>query len=191
LSKYISEQKEAGILSGHEEAENIAKNQTRTKSNLTKNKEEEELREKAINERLDDEQKRLSRAAWEAKFKNQPYTILDSEWKGPDFMQVSYTKTGAVMSYNLSHPLHKIISRTAINMMKENPDIDLLKKEAKQLKNLIDLILMCYLEAEHRVDPEQEIVNVEDFLEDLRANWSNFLKRYLRDLDNIDDTQKH
>jgi hypothetical protein len=191
LSKYISEQKEAGILSGHEEAENIAKNQTRTKSNLTKNKEEEELREKAINERLDDEQKRLSRAAWEAKFKNQPFTILDSEWKGPDFMQISHTKTGAVMSYNLSHPLHKIISRTAINMMKENPDIDLLKKEAKQLKTLIDLILMCYLEAEHRVDPEQEIVNVEDFLEDLRANWSNFLKRYLRDLDNIDDSQKH
>jgi flagellin-specific chaperone FliS len=75
--------------------------------------------------------------------------------------------------------------------MKENPDIDLLKKEAKQLKTLIDLILMCYLEAEHRVDPEQEIVNVEDFLEDLRANWSNFLKRYLRDLDNIDDSQKH
>jgi hypothetical protein len=41
------------------------------------------------------------------------------------------------------------------------------------------------------VDPEQEIVNVEDFLEDLRANWSNFLKRYLRDLDNIDDSQKN
>lgn len=191
LSKYISQQKEAGILSGHEEAENIAKNQTRTKSNLTKNKDEEELIAKATNEMLDDEQKRIARAAWEAKFKNQPFTILDSEWKGPDFMQISYTKTGAVMSYNLSHPLHKIISKTAINMMKENPDIDLLKKEAKQLKTLIDLILMCYLEAEHRVDPEQEIVNVEDFLEDLRANWSNFLKRYLRDLDNIDDTQTH
>ena len=30
-----------------------------------------------------------------SKFASQPYTIVDGEWKGDDFVQIAYTKEGS------------------------------------------------------------------------------------------------
>ena len=163
---------------GHEVAENIAKGQKGPKDALTQNKDENKLNANALG--LLDEQSRQARAAWEAKFQSQPYTIVDGEWKGDDFVQIAYTKEGAVMKYNLSHPLHKEIINISTSMENES-DPEKLKASAKRLKVVNDLILLSFCKAEKQNDETMEINNTEDFLEDLRLNWGRYLKRYVKD----------
>lgn len=167
-----------GTSTGHEEAENIANRQTGPKDRLTVNKDENELNNRALD--ILDEKNRQARAAWEVKFSSQPYTIVDSEWKGDDFVQIAYTKKGAVLKYNLSHPLHKEITSMSSVIEKET-DPDKLKLHAKRLKHLNDLILLSFCKAEKQNDETIEITNTEDFLEDLRLNWGRYLKRYVND----------
>ena len=100
------EARKSNTGTGHEIAENIAKGQKGPRDALTQNKDEKKLNDNAIS--LLDEQSKQARAAG-SKFQSQPYTIVDGEWKGDDFVQIAYTKEGAVMKYNLSHPLHKEI----------------------------------------------------------------------------------
>ena len=163
---------------GHEIAENIAKGQAGPTDALTQNKDENKLNANALG--LLDEQSKQARAAWEAKFQSQPYTIVDGEWKGDDFVQIAYTKEGAVMKYNLSHPLHKEIINISASIEKES-DPEKLKASAKRLKVVNDLILLSFCKAEKQNDETIEINNTEDFLEDLRLNWGRYLKRYVKD----------
>ncbi len=174
----IIEEKKSGTSTGHEDAENIAKGQKGPKDRLTQDKDEEKLNKNALS--LLDERNRQARAAWEAKFKSQPYTIVDGEWKGDDFVQIAYTKDGAVMKYNLSHPLHKEIISISASMENET-DPEKLKISAKRLKVVNDLILLSFCKAEKQNDESLEITNTEDFLEDLRLNWGRYLKRYVKD----------
>lgn len=167
-----------GTSTGHEEAENIANRQKGPKDRLTVNKDENELNNKALD--ILDEKNNQARAAWEIKFKSQPYTIVDSEWRGDDFVQIAYTRDGAVMKYNLSHPLHKEIISICSAMEKET-EPDKLKSHAQRLKKLNDLILLSFCKAEKQNDETIEISNTEDFLEDLRLNWGRYLKRYVND----------
>jgi len=179
-AEQIIEKKKSGLSTGHEEAEHIAKIQTKTKDTLTQGKDPDELIKNAAN-LLDEKQKQV-RAKWEAKFKSQPYVIMDSEWKGNEFVQIGYTEKGAVMKYNLSHPLHQEITKISTAMENED-DPEKLKQNAKKLKVLNDLLILTYCRAEKQKEPEIEVSNTEDFLEDLRSDWGMFLKRHLRDAD--------
>jgi hypothetical protein len=172
--------RKSGTSTGHEDAERIAKGQIGPKDKLTQDKDSKELRKNALD--LLDEKEKQARASWEAKFKSQPYTIVDSEWKGNDFVQIAYTKEGAVMKYNLSHPLHKEIIKISTAMEKET-DPEKLKSNAKRLKVLNDLLLLTFCKAEKQNEPEIEVSNTEDFLEDLRLNWGMYLKRYIKDFE--------
>ena len=172
--------REKGIFTGHEDAEDVLKKQVKTKDPLTEKKDKKELDNKVTDEILD-ERHRRQRALWEARFKAQPYTILDSEWKGNEFVQLGYTKDGAVMKYNLNHPLHVEITKL-INAMENEKDAEKMKEKAKRLKAIIDLVLISYCKSEKQVDPDDKVTNVFDFLEELRNNWGNYLKRYIRDL---------
>lgn len=174
----IINEKKSGTSTGHEDAENIVKGQKGPKDRLTQDKDADKLNKNALE--LLDEKGRQARAAWEAKFKTQPYTIVDGEWKGDDFVQIAYTKEGAVMKYNLSHPLHKEIISISASMENET-DPDKLKASAKRLKVVNDLILLSFCKAEKQNDESIEITNTEDFLEDLRLNWGRYLKRYVKD----------
>ena len=178
LGEILIEAKKSGTLTGHEEAENIAKGQKGPKDRLTEGKDENDLRKKAL-EILDEKEKRQS-AAWEAKFKSQPYTIVNSEWKGDDFVQIAYTTDGAVLKYNLSHPLHKEIENIT-STMEDETDPAKLRNNAKKLKVVSDLIMLAYCKAEKQNDETIDIPNTEDFLEDLRLNWGRYLKRYVND----------
>jgi len=175
----IIEKEKTGTVTGHEEAERIAKGQTSTKNKITENEDDKELHKNAL--ALLDEKGKQVEAAWLAKFKSQPYTILNSEWKGPDFVQIAYTKEGAVLKYNLSHPYHKEIIAICSAMEKES-DPEKLKNNAKKLRTMNDLLLLTYIRAETNKDPELEIGNTGDFLEDLRQDWGNYLRRHLRDV---------
>ena len=86
-AEQIIEKKKSGLSTGHEEAEHIAKIQAKTKDKLTQGKDPDELIKNASN-LLDEKQKQV-RAKWEAKFKSQKYIIMDSEWKGSDFVPIS------------------------------------------------------------------------------------------------------
>ena len=58
-----------------------------------------------------------------------------------------------------------------------------LKQNARKLKVLNDLLILTYCRAEKQKEPEIDVSNTEDFLEDLRSDWGMFLKRHLRDAD--------
>ena len=177
-AEVLIDAKNSGTLSGHEDAESIAKGHKGPKDRLTQGKDETDLRKKALE--ILDEQGKREKAAWEAKFKSQPYTIVNSEWKGDDFVQIAYTKDGAVLKYNLSHPLHKEILNIS-SSMEEETDPEKLRSNAKKLRVISDLIMLAYCKAEKQNDETIEIPNTEDFLEDLRINWGRYLKRYVND----------
>ena len=174
----IIKNKKAGISTGHEEAERIAKGQAGTKDKLTQNKDGKELHKNALTI-LDEKEKQIL-AAWEAKIKSHPYVIYPSEWKGPEFVQLAYTKDGAVLKYNLSHPYHREMLSIE-KALETEQDPEKLKASAKKLKTLNDLLLMTYCRAEKQKNEEIDVTNTEDFLEDLRNDWGLYLKRYLRD----------
>lgn len=178
-AQYDKEQQASGISTGHERGTQIANNQPPTKDPLTSKGNHDEMVNNAADSFLDETQK-ARRAEWEAKWKKQPYDIIDSEWKGSEFAQVKYTVKGAIMKYNLSHPLHKTI-RDITAIMDSETDPDLLREKAIKLKTLIDLILLTYCKSEKQRDPEEAVTNVEDFLEDLRLDWGKYLERYIRD----------
>ena len=180
--QFEKQQIDSGISTGHEKSVYIANNQPKTKDKLTANADPEEL-VKAATSLLDENQK-ARKPDWEAKWKKQPYDIIDSEWKGSEFAQVKYTLEGAIMKYNLSHPLHRAI-RDITSIMDSETDPEILREKAIKLKTLIDLILLTYCKSEKQRDPEEAVTNVEYFLEDLRTDWGKFLERYIRDEDDI------
>ena len=172
------EARSTGSSTGHEIAENIAKGQSNQNDRLTKGKDEEEMKKTAVD--LLDEQSKQAKAAWEAKFASQPYTIVDGEWKGDEFAQLAHIRGGAVLKYNLSHPIHKEIISLCAAMEKET-ETEKLKANAKKLKVMIDLVILSYVRAEKENDETIPVSNTEDFLEDLRLNWGRFLRRMVRD----------
>ena len=172
------EARSSGSSTGHEIAENIAKGQSNQNDRLTKGKDEEEMKKTAVD--LLDEQSKQAKAAWEAKFASQPYTIVDGEWKGDEFAQLAHIRGGAVLKYNLSHPIHKEIISLCAAMEKET-ETEKLKANAKKLKVMIDLVILSYVRAEKENDETIPVSNTEDFLEDLRLNWGRFLRRMVRD----------
>ena len=126
-----------------------------------------------------DEQQKAREDEWKSKWKKQPYDIINSEWKGPEFAQIKYTVDGAILKYNLSHPLHQVI-REITSIMDTETDPEMLRKKAIKLKTLIDLILLTYCKSEKQKS-EEAVSNVEYFLEDLRSDWGKYLERYIKD----------
>ena len=95
-------------FTGHEEAENIAKNTAVQKNSLTKDKDPKELTKAAAENLLTNQQKQM-RAQWETKFEAQPFTIIDNSWRGDEFVQVVYvgdlTEVDAELLYCVVHLL--------------------------------------------------------------------------------------
>ena len=178
-AKFVQKQSEDGLSTGHEQGVYIANTQPKTKDPLTAKSDKDELIDKATDELLDEKQK-AREAEWKQKWKKQPYDIINSDWKGPEFAQIKYTVDGAIMKYNLSHPLHQTI-RDIASIMDTETDPEILRNKAIKLKTLIDLILLTYCKSEKQRDPEESVTNVEYFLEDLRSDWGKYLERYIKD----------
>jgi len=182
--KYDQKKKEEervnNTFTGHEEAENIAKNTAVQKNSLTKDKDPKELTKAAAENLLTNQQKQM-RAQWETKFEAQPFTIIDNSWRGDEFVQVGHTAKGAVLSYNDRHPFHKkLLEIKQVIEKNEDPTNTILA--AKKLNNLIDLLLISYCKAELTFDNEDKMT-AEELVEELRINWGRFLQRYLKKLE--------
>ena len=180
-NKHVKEKIKTSVLTGHELAEQIAKGQIKIKDKLAGTKNKQDAIKSISNSLLDDEQKRKA-AAYEAKFANQPFTVVESAWGSKEFVQVGHTPGGAVLRYNMKHPLFKFINDLILTIDSED-EKDKIKSEAVKLKAVIDLLLFCYSRAEKDCDPEMNIPNTEDFLENIRQNWGTYLANSLRDLE--------
>jgi hypothetical protein len=174
-----NQQNNTQTFTGHETAENVAKNTATEANQLTKGRDKNELIKDAADKLLTDKQKQI-RAEWESKFEAQPFTIIDGDWRGTEFVQVNHTATGAVLKYNIRHNFHKEIIKLQ-TIIEESIDHSETKKAAKDLKALIDLLLISYCKSELSFDNTAEM-SPEDLVEDLRMNWGRFLERYIKKL---------
>ena len=168
------EQQQSGPQTGHEEAEHVAKKTPTDKSAIDFGKnidtEAQDLVEK-LRKNDSNEQK----AAWVAKWKSQPFTILDDGWRGPDFFEANHIGGSDVLNYNKQHPFFEQIDQIITQLEQESNEY----KNAMKLKQLTDLLLIAYSKAEAKFEPDLEM-KVEDFVEQMRMNWGTYLQSYLR-----------
>ena len=89
---------ENGVDTGRSDAERAAKETPTPTSAIDKDKNLDDEIRKVTNQFLKeaDDQKK---AQWHAKFKSQPFTILEDDWKGPEFIETNHLG-GAVLCSN-------------------------------------------------------------------------------------------
>lgn len=164
-----------GVDTGHSDAEHAAKNTVMPNNVLDQDKDIEEETEKLTEtedwlKHADDQRK----AAWKAKFQSQPFTIIDDQWKGPEFFETLFLGGKSVLKYNMRHVFFaeiEAIRKHLENETNSNP-------QARRLKALIDLLLIAYAKSEAMFDPTLTMP-AERFIEQLRMNWGNYLSNYL------------
>lgn len=161
------------IVTGHEDAEDAAKKTPTPKGVLDAGKNREQEVAKVTEEWLKDEDEK-QRAAWQAKFKSQPFTIIDADWKGPEFVETSHMGGADVLRYNVRHPFFTEIADVKAALEVSGQDIT----SARRLRALIDLLLISHAKAETMIDPKTQW-QPEKLLETLRMQWGHFLSNYI------------
>jgi hypothetical protein len=166
--------KDNTTITGHEKAEEIAKNTKTPKNLIDRKKDINEVAETISNqwaEHADEQQKRR----WEEKFKSQPFSLLDDEWKGPEFFETTHMGGSSILKYNKRHVFFNKIDDIRSSLNEKNVENDY---DAEKLKDLIDLLLISYAKAEAMFDDDLEM-KAEVFIEQLRMTWGNYLSNYI------------
>jgi hypothetical protein len=163
----------AAAKTGHEDAEKVAKNTPTPMNETSKGKNTEEEVDRFTKEWLADADD-ANRKKWESKFTGQPFTILDENWRGPEFMEVAHLGGSDVLKYNMRHAFFAELEeiRGAIR----NGEAD--DGNAQRLRLLIDLLLISFAKAQAMFDPALTMT-AEQLLEQLRMNWGNYLSNYI------------
>jgi len=163
----------SGTATGHEEAERAAKNTPTPRGPLDAGKQIDAEAKKIADDWLAHEDDR-QKAAWTAKFKSQPFTIMDGDWRGPEFVETSHLGGADVLRYNVRHPF--FVELNAIRQALDEQSND--NSAARKLRALIDLLLISHAKAETMIDPKVEWPP-EQLLETLRMQWGQYLSNYL------------
>lgn len=161
------------IDTGHGQAEAIAGKTGTAKSQIDAGK------------KLDDEAQQLAKAVakdqdeqvqtrWAELFKSQPFTIVDSTWKGPTFFDPHFLGGVAVLDYNLQHPFFVEMLQLQ-QAIQAGEDV---QANAARLKVLIDLLIISFAKAESMFEVTHNYTS-EQFVELLRNNWGQFLQSYV------------
>lgn len=164
---------DATTITGHEEAEDVAK-ATKIPLNVIdrgKNIDDESKKytEGWINHLGEQEKSR-----WREKFKGQPFTIIDEEWRGPEFFETAHLGGKSVLKYNMRHKFFSNIESIRMKLEEDDADND----SAQKLKLLLDLLLISNAKAEAMFDGNLEM-SAERFIEQMRMNWGNYLSNYI------------
>lgn len=162
-----------GVKTGHEAAEKVAKDTPTPKNETSKGKNTDEEIDKFTKEWLADADD-ASRKKWESKFAGQPFTIIDENWRGPEFMEVAHLGGSDVLKYNMRHSFFGELE--AIRVAIKNGEAD--DANALRLRLLIDLLLISFAKAQAMFDPSLTMT-AEQLLEQLRMNWGNYLSNYI------------
>ena len=165
--------KETTIDTGHSDAERAAKNTPTPNSILDKEKDRSDEIDK-FNEEWMEHANEKQRASWKAKFEGQPFTIIDQEWRGPEFFETTHLGGSSVLSYNMRHAFFDEIENVRLALEEEDAD----NVNAQKLKVLMDLLLISYAKSEVMFDSELTLT-AEKFIEQLRMNWGNYLSNYI------------
>jgi hypothetical protein len=162
-----------GPLSGHEAAEAAAGNTPGPKGVLDAAKDIEKEAKKLTDDWLKHEDEK-HKAAWQERFKSNPFTIIDDDWKGPEFVETSHLGGSDVLRYNIRHPFFAEIEAIGATLDATGGD----SSPAKKLRVLIDLLLISHAKAESMIDPKTPW-EAEKLLESLRMQWGHFLSNYI------------
>jgi hypothetical protein len=159
--------------SSHRDAERVAKKTKVPRSEIDKGKDLEDESRRLTEQLLkdaDEEQK----ARWHARFKSQPFNIMEDEWKGPEFVETNHLGGTDVLRYNLRHQFFQEIY--TVRQVLDEHDEEM--EYSRQLVALIDLLLISYSKAEAMFDATLELT-AERMTEQLRMNWGHYLSSYL------------
>jgi hypothetical protein len=117
------------------------------------------------------------KAAYVALFSSQPFTIMESTWKGPNFMEASHLGGRSVLEYNMSHQFFQRVYGL-LDSLHDGREGDPYEV-SRELKSLIDLLLIAYAKSEAKFAPDADM-SAEQFIENIRMNWGQYLQSYLR-----------
>ena len=161
----------------HAAAELIAKQTPTDRSELDREKdfdaEAQRYVEQAKKHATDQE-----RAAFVALFSSQPFTIIESTWRGPQFIDATHLGGSSVLEYNIAHPFFERINGL-LDSLNEGADG---QEVSREMKALIDLLLIAYAKSEAKFAPDADM-SAEQFIESIRVNWGQYLQSYLRTWD--------
>lgn len=135
-------------------------------------KEQESTRIEELTRELDE----TDSALWVAKFKSQPFSIKDARWKGDTFIQVTFLNGHSVLEYNQNHYFFDELSRLR-NELQQVQDPALALRYAKKMKELIDILLMSFVQARKNWTQSDEF-SVNDSIDYLIRDWGRYLKSY-------------
>lgn len=159
----------------HGRAEDIAKKTPVEQNAIDKGKNFEKEIEDFMKEKgkiYDAEQRR----ALKNLFESQPFTILENSWRGQQFFDAKHLGGSAVLEYNMGHIFFEKLYETIKSL--EN-DVSDPYKIAKDLRDMVDLLIIAYAKGEARFARDAEMT-AEDFIEHLRVNWGQFLQSYVK-----------
>jgi hypothetical protein len=166
--------KDGTTKTDHDEVERIVSRTPTDKSAIDKGKNIDKEAKKIVDELMGDKSEE-DKAKWIAKFKDQPFTILDDSWKGPIFLEASHLGGSDVLKYNHQHPFFKTIYSIIKELEKKQEG----NESALFLKQLIDILLISYSKAEAKFEADQKLP-AEDFVEYLKNNWGMYLQNYVK-----------
>ena len=170
LWKKKDAEKTNGINTGHSDVEDAVKNSPNNPESLIdKGKDIDKEIEVYSAQHLKKCSER-EKAQWSAIFKSQPFTIIDDNWRGGDFVEVRHLGRSSILVYNNSHKFFEEIFKIKQELSKEDMD----NLTANKLRALIDLLLISYAKAETMVGSEAESI-----VEHLKTNWGHFLSSYI------------
>lgn len=162
----------------HEGAEKVAKAAPTPVNQIDKGKDTDEETRKFVDNWLKDADEK-TKAAWETKFKSQPFTIIQDAWKGSDFFEAAHLGGKSVLKYNTQHAFFSEIN-DIINRLQT---VDNDSEDARRLKVLIDLLIMSFAKSEASFDANTT-VSISSFMEQLKMSWGSFLTTYLKTYEN-------
>lgn len=181
LEKERAEREDENVHdTGHEGAEKIAK-ETPTDS-TSKPVADQDQAEQDLLDRLNRDRDATTEAAWVAKWRSQPFTIEEDQWNGKEFIDLKPLGGNDVLLYNNSHAFMSRMGELISELQTEDDSRS--KELARELKNLIDLLLISFAKAESKFADE----DTADVLEMLRMNWGQYLRSYLRKLDDVGES---
>lgn len=174
--KQENEKNKAAKENEHTEAEKAAKSTPAPENVIDKDKDIDEESRK-IAEDLAEDANEQQKALWETKFKSQPFTVIDTNWKGSDFIETGHLGGADVLRYNNMHPFFQELKNIKEEIEKSGKNIE----TAKQIITLIDLLLMSFSKAEAMFEKGEKL-STENFSENLKMQWGNYLSSYIKTL---------
>lgn len=108
-------------------------------------------------------------------FRDQPFTVMETNWRGPQLFEINHLGGHAVLEYNRNHRFWEAVYRRFESLEEGGENY----QAARDLKALLDLLIMSYGKAETRFAPEEPIP-AGDLLDQLRSNLGQYLNSYVQ-----------